>query len=388
MPRHPFARRAVRTSTSLALLLAAFACSDTIAPDPSGLEPPDRPPIPIPEGPVAAMPRGVHLVALSDSDGAVIAGGQGYVPTVRAMDDQGRPVPNLVVRFGAMARGGRVAVERVATDADGVASAGAWGADTTPGLQEVRAYVGDSTWTRFRLTAVPAAGPVAMDAQCPMNDSILPRGWSLPRVAARLAARRPLTVVAIGSSSTQGVGASVPDSSYPALLRRHLAAYYPASTIEVWNKGIGGQMLGQMRARFATDVFAYSPQLAILQTGTNDAIARVPMDAFAEELRTAIRELRAADIDVVLMDSQRYPGDGMLTPYIDYQALMARVAVELGVPLLRRFAWMTEMEQPRHVPWEKLLYRDYFHPSDLTYSCTGRMLAEGVVGAVAATVAR
>jgi acyl-CoA thioesterase I len=383
----PHARRAVRSSPLLALLLAAVACSDASAPDAAALRPPERPPIPLPGAPVAEMPRGVQLVTLSDSDGAVIAGGQAYAPTVRVIDDRGRAVPNMTVRFGVMGRGGRVAVERVATDADGVATAGSWSADTTPGMQEVRAYAGDTAWTRFRLTAVPATGPLAMDAQCPVADSIAPTGWRLPGVARRLASGAAFTVVSIGSSSTAGAGASTPDSSYPALLGHHLRRRFPRSEIRSVNAGIGGQSLEQLRARFASDVLSQHPQLVILQTGTIDYMIGVPIDVFAAQLRSAIAQLQDGGAEVVLLDSQWYPG-GETDRYRLFQRTIASEGAARGVPVARRYAWMADMAARGIYTPAQLLYADVFHPSDLTYSCTARILAEGVVRAVAGTVAR
>ncbi len=44
----------------------------------------------------------------------------------------------------------------------------------------------------------------------------------LPRLAARFRQSHELTVVAFGSSSTQGIGASIPAHAYPALLEADL----------------------------------------------------------------------------------------------------------------------------------------------------------------------
>src|SRR4051812_19623728 len=55
----------------------------------------------------------------------------------------------------------------------------------------------------------------AADAQCP-GGTVPP--LSLPATAAAVAAGRPVTIVALGSSSTAGIGASTPDRTYPAQL--------------------------------------------------------------------------------------------------------------------------------------------------------------------------
>src|SRR5262249_32025354 len=64
---------------------------------------------------------------------------------------------------------------------------------------------------------------------------------ALDRTAARIQAEKPVTIVAMGSSSTQGVGASAPRMSYPSRLEQELRYRYPKLEIRVINHGIGGQ---------------------------------------------------------------------------------------------------------------------------------------------------
>ncbi|MGO8915768.1 MAG: hypothetical protein ACLQJR_07665, partial [Stellaceae bacterium] len=49
----------------------------------------------------------------------------------------------------------------------------------------------------------------------------------LPHTALRLKAGGPLTIVALGSSSTEGVGATRPERSYPSRLAALLRAKFP-----------------------------------------------------------------------------------------------------------------------------------------------------------------
>lgn len=169
-----------------ALIVAASACADANAPEPAAPDAPARPPAPLPIEPGAIVPRNLRLVAVSDSGGAAIAGAMAYAPTVRIVNAQGRPVPGMPVRFEVMGREGRVDVERTSSDGSGTASAGRWSTGPSLGTLEVRAWVDDSTWARFRLTAVPATGPLAVDGQCPTADSRVPTGWRLPKVTRRL----------------------------------------------------------------------------------------------------------------------------------------------------------------------------------------------------------
>ena len=76
----------------------------------------------------------------------------------------------------------------------------------------------------------------------------------LKRVAQRIAGGQPLTIVAIGSSSTAGAGASSPAMSYPSRLEVELKALLPRADITVVNRGVNGEESRDMLARFDRDV--------------------------------------------------------------------------------------------------------------------------------------
>lgn len=371
-------RRSDATSSRLSCALAGVAlaaslgaCADVSAP--------------------SLMKPNLLLRPVSDTHQVVLAGRLASPPDVRVVDPSGAPVPGAVVNFRVVDGDGLVARSEVAADSTGYATTGAWVTGARLGIQRVEASLRDGrSSAAFSATVFPETGPLTnvFDDRCPVSDSLLPIGWQLPRLVDGVLKQRPLTVIAIGSSSTAGVGATTPDSAYPALLQRHLRAMFPASPVRVINAGIGGQRLSQLRARFAVDVAPAAPHLVILQTGTIDAMFGVPIDTFDVQLRAAVIELRGLGADVMLMDSQRYPEFGEGPRYRQFQALLAQRAAETAVPLMRRYAWMSEMMAAGTYGYAQLLSNDVFHPSDLMYSCTGRMLAEGIVRTVAGAIRR
>ena len=129
----------------------------------------------------------------------------------------------------------------------------------------------------------------------------------LPNTARAIRSGKPLVIVAIGSSSTEGVGASDPAHTYPALLAEELRHRWPQLAVNVINKGVGGELASQMLARFERDVLPYHPQLVIWQTGSNQALKSENIEGYAETLREGISRLKAAKADVVLMDPQFAP---------------------------------------------------------------------------------
>ena len=76
----------------------------------------------------------------------------------------------------------------------------------------------------------------------------------LVRVAQRLKSSEPITIVAIGSSSTAGAGASSSAASYPSRLEVELTQHFPGHQITVLNRGVGGEEIGDMIERFDADV--------------------------------------------------------------------------------------------------------------------------------------
>lgn len=92
---------------------------------------------------------------------------------------------------------------------------------------------------------------------------------ALPRVARKLADRRPVVIVAFGSSSTQGYGSTSPAFTYPNRLAAQLRRHYPTSDITVVNSGKGGEDAPEMMRRLKSTVLDAQPDLVIWQVGTN-----------------------------------------------------------------------------------------------------------------------
>jgi lysophospholipase L1-like esterase len=206
----------------------------------------------------------------------------------------------------------------------------------------------------------------------------------LPNTARAIRQRKPLTIVAIGSSSTEGVGASLPENAYPAQLAIALKVRWPDLDVRVVNKGVGGEDAAQMLARFATDVLPYKPQLVIWQVGSNYALRSTDLDAYAAILRKGINRLRAADTDVILMDLQYAP---MVLEKPVHRRMVDRMralANDLKVAIFRRFAIMRHWVTSGRYDFEDIVTRDRLHMNDASYGCIGELLADSVAAAARA----
>src|ERR1700722_1182663 len=116
------------------------------------------------------------------------------------------------------------------------------------------------------LPGAPTADAGRDGCSAPRSDTALLD--PLPHTALRLAAGKSLTIVALGSSSTYGTGASRPEYSYPSRLAALLRARYPGADIKVINRGVGGELIGDTTARIAREVIGDQPDLVIWQVGT------------------------------------------------------------------------------------------------------------------------
>lgn len=185
-------------------------------------------------------------------------------------------------------------------------------------------------------------------------------------------------IVALGSSSTAGSGASSPQASYPAKLDAELDRRFPGKDFVVANYGTGGHSAKDMLERIETSIIHHPPSLVLWQTGVNDAINNVGVGAFRETLTRGVRALRAANIDVVLVDMQFYPRAERVVGYEDYLKIMRTVAEEFKIPVFRRFAVMKYLvKSGQHAP-EELLAPDNFHLNDLSYGCLADLLADAL----------
>jgi acyl-CoA thioesterase-1 len=197
---------------------------------------------------------------------------------------------------------------------------------------------------------------------------------ALPHVTARLARHEPLTIIAFGSSSTEGVGASSPAHTYPARLQADLAALIPAGeTVTVVNRGIGGEDADDMMTRLARDVLSAQPDLVIWQTGTNDPLRKLPLDRFIAETRAGILEMRAAGIDVVLMEPQDCRMMRATPGAFAYRDAVRRIGTELAVPVVRRYDLIHRWLADGTVTEAQLMAPDGLHMADAGYE---RLAAE------------
>ena len=99
-----------------------------------------------------------------------------------------------------------------------------------------------------------AITPIAMAAEASVPHCVAPADLTrldlpLRRTASRLASGKLIIIVALGSSSTAGAGASSAATTYPSRLMVELAQRFPTQPITVLNRGVAGERAIDMLAR-------------------------------------------------------------------------------------------------------------------------------------------
>jgi lysophospholipase L1-like esterase len=225
--------------------------------------------------------------------------------------------------------------------------------------------------------------PLPPGDRCPVAAEAPPvPAPGLERSRAALARGGPLVVVALGSSSTLGVGASSPAAAYPARLEAFLEAVRPGAEVAVLNRGVGLETSEGALARLG-DVLAAGPGLVVWQAGTNDALRGVPLDRLRAALARGVAEIRAAGAEAILMGPQFYPGEGDVPGYGDYVAAVREVARGLDVAYLDRHAVVRGWIQDGRVAPAAVIAADGLHPNDAGYRCLAELVAGTILGGAA-----
>jgi acyl-CoA thioesterase I len=228
------------------------------------------------------------------------------------------------------------------------------------------------------LLAPPPAGAQEQEKDCAAPAELIQDDPKLPLLGARLQQHKTVKIVAIGGSSTAGAAAQSPLQSYPERLEAALSERYPDVEITVVNKGVPRQTAQDMVDRFATDVIAENPVLAIWETGTTDAVRGIDIDAFVATLEAGIAALRAHDIEVMLVDMQYSRRTASIIGFERYLAAMHRVADVEEAYLFKRFDIMKFWSDNGIFNFEDVQKGDRVRLAAEVYDCLAHRIADAI----------
>jgi lysophospholipase L1-like esterase len=206
---------------------------------------------------------------------------------------------------------------------------------------------------------------------------------TLPHVASKLAAGEPVLIVAFGSSTTAGYGATAPEYTYPNRLAAQLHRAYPSADITVVNRGQGGEDAPEMMARLQTSVIDMKPDLVIWQVGTNAVLRNLDPDDTAKMVEDGIGRIQAAGADLVLVDPQ-------YSPLVNTKAesagkmvkLLGKLAELRHVGIFPRFEVMREWHEGHAMAFDSFVIADGLHMNDWGYACFAQLLGDDIIKSV------
>jgi len=198
----------------------------------------------------------------------------------------------------------------------------------------------------------------------------------LPRLSRALRATHTAKILAIGSSSTVGIGASSPSRTYVARLETDLETALKGTDFDVIAHGRGGEVAQGAADRMRREVEEVKPDLVLWQVGTNDALRHVAIDQFKACLKNTLAWLKQHQIDVILINPQY--GDGLTKDayYEQVVAVITDVAREVQVLLVDRFGSMRARGGNAYLSADKL------HMNDEGYEHLASQLAATIIQAL------
>lgn len=187
-------------------------------------------------------------------------------------------------------------------------------------------------------------------------------------------------IVFMGDSITDADRRTAPPygTGYVNIVRNFMVARYPHANLTFINKGVGGDTVRQLAARWEADVIRERPQWVSLMIGANDvwrhftynAREAVPVREYQDTLRALLgRARQAIKANFVLMQPYAVIADPQ-HPLRQLMALYAGVieglAVEFGATLVRTQAAFDEAL--RHLP------ASYWSPDQIHVGAQGHTL--------------
>ena len=222
--------------------------------------------------------------------------------------------------------------------------------------------------------------------QCGVPAEFVRLEYPLPRLSEKLQLGQPVTIVAIGSSSTAGTGASSAKATYPSRLQADLKAMFPRSTITMINRGVPGDTSAGMIGRFKHDAIEPKPDLIIWQTGTNSALGGGNVERYTADLQRGIRMARKHNIEILLMSPQFAPRFESVSNRMTFIDHLHAIAEREQVPVFHRYEMMKHWIKSGQFTNQTMINPDGLHLTDLSYACLGWQMAR-MIGAPAVATA-
>lgn len=221
-------------------------------------------------------------------------------------------------------------------------------------------------------------------SRCEVSPDLMPDSGPFPHARAAMDKDHRLKIVALGSSSTLGLGASNSQAAWPARLQAVLTARLPGTDVRVVNRGLARQTAVQMLDRIDSDVLSEKPSLVIWETGTAEAVRGAAIDEFTDALLTGVDRLSAAGVDVILMDTQYSRSTAEIINFEPYVAAIDQVAAMRDIDRFPRYAIMRYWVDNDRFQFADMSGGVAKKTADQVYDCLGHLLATEIIEGMSA----
>jgi lysophospholipase L1-like esterase len=216
----------------------------------------------------------------------------------------------------------------------------------------------------------PLVAPVPYSPECQGGTTEIVAESPLPNVAAALQKRQTVRILAIGSSGGRRHG------GYTRQIERILRQAVKGANVEIFNRGVSGELAENAAMRIKNEVAMDSPDLVIWQVGTNDALAFVPLEELTETVQSTIRWLKEHNVDVVLAGLQYVERVAQDDHYYRVRELLREIATKEHVMIIRRYEAMQFIAATQQAGGG--FGPDEFERTEAGYNCLAQYLASAI----------
>ncbi|NUB14457.1 hypothetical protein GAY28_18375 [Azospirillum brasilense] len=207
---------------------------------------------------------------------------------------------------------------------------------------------------------------------CAVPETVYTIDGALPHAWERLKRGGALPILVLNSASSR------PDTAYPVLLEKELAARMPDRKVSVTVRNAPGATAQEMLPVLNRELASSSASLLVWQVGTADAMRNIGPDSFGEALGRGIAVAQGRGADVILMDMQYSPQTTQLItfqPYLDYVEWMSQNSDVVHFP---RFEMMRHWFEEGRVGFAPDSKEEKLKAYQFVHRCLGRILADTV----------
>lgn len=237
-----------------------------------------------------------------------------------------------------------------------------------------------SGWCQAEKKPEASAPPVT----CDLPPDLVRSDTALPHVAAALAKRDKVEILALGSGSTvgdaSGAGSEAlaykrPLESFPYRMIEALQATKPTASFSLTVKGGRNMTADTMLPLLRQELAAHHYDLVVWQTGTVEAVRGLRPEDLRDVIQDGVNAAQAAGADVIMVDPQFSRFLRANTDLDPYEAALQQVAAMTDVALFRRFDLTRVWANNGDIDLERVSRGARDHTISMLNICLGRALA-------------